>query len=415
MNELPSYFWEARSLCSEAKNYRESMHEPGDRIGRYTLVERLGSGGFAVVWRAATGPDDEVALKIPNYDGSHDRAEIHRRLRQEVDALRRIESLGGHPNVVSLHDAAVGGSRQFLAIELLRGEDLGAAVEAGRVRPGAGAFESIGSSVCSALSFLHDHDICYLDLKPGNVVLGPDEVPVLIDFNTAARGRADTLFYDDPFKPPELTPDDGDALAGTWSDVYALGNFLAYLLTGETDAVDETAGAGLESAAASVQRGDDVIEAITRATSADPVSRQRTATELLTELFADGDADARARLEDVETGSRYEVTPADTLGRPDDTAEPAVAVRDPDQYVSPEHVRFDYHGNAWYLTDTSTNGTYLRRNGRWLSLHCRDGYRKHREGGGSGTRPLAARRIEHGDRFALVDPEYSIRFQFYYE
>lgn len=395
------------------------MYDAGDRVGRYTLLERLGSGGFTVVWRARVRDGEEVALKVPNYGGVNDRDEIDRRLRREVDVLRRIESLGGHPNVVSLTDAAVNGPDAYLAMDLMEGEDLAASVEGGTLRPGIETFRAVAPDVCSALSFLHDHDLCYLDLKPRNVLVAADGQPVLIDFNTATRGHADTRFREDPLKPPELTvanrgdSEDSDSQsrqdtrahsAGPWSDVYSLGRLFAHLLVGDRD--PDLRGAD------DLPCDDVTAAAIDRATLADPRRRQQTATELLVELFAE-DGSGGARLDAVDGDEAVPVSPGDTLGRTGGPVEPDVAVSDPDEYVSPRHLRFDRRGDVWFVTDTSTNGTYLRSDGGWLKLLSRSGHRKRgREDAVPRRRSPASRRIADGDRIALVDLEYPVRFRF---
>ncbi|HSS02278.1 MAG TPA: protein kinase, partial [Kofleriaceae bacterium] len=94
----------------------------GERVGRYVLHERLGTGGMGVVF-SASDPElhRKVALKLLRADFSQpDKARLGARLRREAQAMAQM----AHPNVVTVHDVGTWGDRIFIAMELVAGHTL---------------------------------------------------------------------------------------------------------------------------------------------------------------------------------------------------------------------------------------------------------------------------------------------------
>ncbi|MCZ7678078.1 MAG: serine/threonine protein kinase [Sandaracinaceae bacterium] len=152
--------------------------------GRFRLVQELGAGGIAVVFRAE---DEElsraVAVKILQ-EGGHGRAELRARFEREAKVLAALS----HPNIVSLVDYGVEDGRAFLVMELLRGRTVGELLDEEDVLAPERAFHIL-RQVVRALRYAHGEGLLHRDLKPDNVFLQslpdtPDHVR-LLDFGFA--------------------------------------------------------------------------------------------------------------------------------------------------------------------------------------------------------------------------------------
>jgi serine/threonine protein kinase len=132
-------------------------------LGRYRLLQRLGSGGFGVVWRARDELlDREVALKrIPLPDGDSERAS------REALASARL----AHPAIVALYEACAEEDAFYLISELVHGQTLAALMAAGTLADEE--LLQIGVALAAALSHAHARGVIHRDVKPQNVLV-PD-------------------------------------------------------------------------------------------------------------------------------------------------------------------------------------------------------------------------------------------------
>ncbi|MFE6336840.1 protein kinase [Streptomyces sp. NPDC057798] len=173
--------------------------ESGRRVidGRFELEARLGGGGMGMVWRARDLIlDRAVALKevrpsdpgLAEYDPQA-AAMLRARVLREARALARVE----HPNVVTIHHVVDGGDHAYpwLVMELVTGGSLQDRLEQGPLTPVAAA--RLGREVLAALRAAHDVGIQHRDVKPANVLLRPDQRPVLTDFGIAAIRESTVL------------------------------------------------------------------------------------------------------------------------------------------------------------------------------------------------------------------------------
>lgn len=396
-----------------------SQSRAGDTIvGRYRLEETVGRGGFATVWRARDLDERrDVAVKIARED-SHDMDQIRTHFERAFDALRAIRDAGGHPNVVTALDGRISDRSAFIVTDLIEGPMLDDAVESGRVRPGLDTVHAIGEQVCDALAFLHRNEVLYLDLKPGNVMLDGGGSPVLIDFNTAVtgRGRDDTLFYEDAYKPTEQLPGDGSEITSeTATDVYACGHLLAYLLTGERQGSRNRTSDTVDLDPEAVGCTHLLANVLRRASARYPGSRFRTCEDLCRALrAAQSDDVPTAVLVHPGSGESFTIRSGMTLGRDESLADLVVA--DPQEYVSPRHARIASHGTGWTVRDHSTNGTYVEKRRGWELALSDEGVEKvtaaGRNVGQGNRRPPRRLDLEDGDLISLVDPEYDAKLRF---
>jgi len=210
------------------------------QVGRYRILERLGRGGMASVFRAhdpTIGRD--VALKF-----------LHASLCEDDDYrsrfLHEARAAGGlsHPNIVIVHDVGEIDGRPYMAMELLEGEPLGKLMERGPL-PVREVCE-IGIQIARALDFAHAHHIVHRDIKPGNIVrvTGSGTVKVL-DFGIAhvesadadQRTRVGDVLGTPQYMSPEQTA--GEKLDGR-SDLFSVGIILYQLLTGQKPFVGDS-------------------------------------------------------------------------------------------------------------------------------------------------------------------------------
>ncbi len=194
---------------------RDEALERGAAVGRYVILDRIGSGGMGVVY-AAYDPDLDrrVALKLLRTDRFSTESGRSRLLR-EAQALARLT----HPNVVAVHDAGTFGDRVFVAMELVEGETLRQWLE-----EGPRSWREVLDRLLAAgrgLAAAHAAGLVHRDFKPENVLLGRDGRVRVVDFGLA-KALADAA--EEP-----LAPDSGGELASPLTEWGAVLGTPAYM------------------------------------------------------------------------------------------------------------------------------------------------------------------------------------------
>ncbi len=164
------------------------LHRDPVRLGRYTLLDRLGAGGMGVVYRAFDPElDRQVAIKLIRHAGSEDAAaEFSERLRREARALAKLQ----HPNVIHVYDVGTAGNDVYVAMELVDGADLGTWMRE-RQRP-VREILSILIAAGKGLAAAHAAGLVHRDFKPANVLVGKDGRVRVLDFGLARESRIDS-------------------------------------------------------------------------------------------------------------------------------------------------------------------------------------------------------------------------------
>ncbi|MDO4805930.1 MAG: Stk1 family PASTA domain-containing Ser/Thr kinase [Coriobacteriales bacterium] len=203
---------------------------PSRRLGgRYTIQDKIGTGGMAVVYRGldeVLGRTVAVKIMLPQYATDESFAA---RFKQEAQAAAALQS----PYIVSVYDWGKDGDTYYIVMEYLRGTDL----KSGIRKHGAldcRKVAQIGSQISQALTIAHRHDIIHRDIKPQNIMVQPDGNIKVMDFGIA-RAKNSHLTADNSvlgtahYVSPEQTQ--GRQLGPT-TDIYSLGIVMYEAATG---------------------------------------------------------------------------------------------------------------------------------------------------------------------------------------
>jgi tetratricopeptide (TPR) repeat protein/predicted Ser/Thr protein kinase len=179
------------TLPLPAGSDRAAALERGATLGRYVVIEKLGSGGMGEVYAAFDSVlDRKVGLKVLRDEGEHRRALLLR----EAHAMAKLS----HPNVVAVFDAGVVGGRLFIAMELVQGRTLREWQAA--ARPGPREVLRVYVEAGRGLAAAHAAGIVHRDFKPSNVLLSDDGHVKVTDFGVARS--LDEPQSDAPASPP---------------------------------------------------------------------------------------------------------------------------------------------------------------------------------------------------------------------
>jgi len=207
---------------------------PGLRLGPWSLVALLGSGGMGEVWQArrADGAyDGEAAVKL--LKRGMDSAAVLQRFAEERQALARLE----HPHIARLLDAGLSPQGlPYFVMERVHGLPIDRALAGRPLEQRLQVFLQL----CDAVAYAHRQLLVHRDLKPGNVLVDGNDQVKLLDFGIAKAlepGAGDVALTQTglrPFTPSHASPEQvrGEPV-GTATDVYALGVLLYQLLTGQ--------------------------------------------------------------------------------------------------------------------------------------------------------------------------------------
>lgn len=254
---------------------------------RYELLERLGGGGMAVVYKARdTFLDRMVTVKILRSEYASDEAFVTR-FRKEAQAVARLS----HPNIVNIHDVGTEDDIHYLVMEYVDGEDLKTIIR-NKAPFSPDQAVPIIRQVCDALSHAHKNNIVHRDVKPHNILITRDGRAKLTDFGIARETSAATLTYTDTVMGSVhyLSPEQarGEA-AGPRSDIYSLGIVAYELLTGKLPFTGDTP---IGVAMKHVQEDPSPLQeinpslpaplssAVTRALEKNPANRFQSAEEM---------------------------------------------------------------------------------------------------------------------------------------
>jgi serine/threonine protein kinase len=204
----------------------------GKSLGNYQIVEELGRGGMAVVYRAyQPSLSRYVAIKVLPPQLAFDQEFVQRFLREARSAagLR-------HPNIVVVHDVGEQGGLYYIVMEYLEGRTLKQVIEQEGSLPVA-RVARIVEQVASALDYAHQRGFIHRDVKPANIFVGEGDRVTLTDFGIAkAASEAEQLTRTGTLvgTPEYMSPEQAEGgVIDHRTDLYALGIVLYQMLTGQ--------------------------------------------------------------------------------------------------------------------------------------------------------------------------------------
>lgn len=203
----------------------------GENVGPYRLLEQLGHGGMATVFKAYHAALDRyVAIKAlhPAFTVEQNFLE---RFQREARVVAKLE----HPNIVPVYDFSEYEGRPYLVMKFIEGETLKARLSRGALE--MAELNKIIESVGAALNYAHQQGVLHRDIKPSNVLLSNDGRIYLADFGLARMAAAgestissDVLLGTPQYISPEQALGKRDLDNGT--DIYSFGVLLYELLVG---------------------------------------------------------------------------------------------------------------------------------------------------------------------------------------
>ncbi|MEV0424246.1 serine/threonine-protein kinase [Streptosporangium canum] len=280
---------------------------PGDpvRLGAYRLAGRLGAGGQGIVYEAYDAEGGRAAIKVLHGDVAAD-PRLRTRFMKEAEAARRVASFCTARILAVDFDAP----RPYIVSEFVAGPDLRGAVREGG--PYAGdALHRLAIALATALTAIHRAGVVHRDVKPENVLLGPDG-PRVIDFGVARTGEmppttTGIVAGTPTFMAPEVFV---GQRAGPPADVFAWGGVLLFAATGKDPFQAETLGGVMHRVLTVDPDLGDVTEplrSLMAAALAKEATARPTAHELLTGLLGGVAEDGVAEdgvAEDLVAGAR---------------------------------------------------------------------------------------------------------------
>ena len=162
---------------------------PGSVLGdRYEIIEKIGSGGMAVVYRGKDKKLDRyVTIKVLREEFIGDE-EFIERFRSEACSAERLS----HPNIVRVYDVGEEGKINYIVMEYIHGDTLKTAIRK-KAPFDSRSTINVAIQIASALSQAHKAHIVHRDIKPQNILVGTDGVVKVTDFGIARAARATTM------------------------------------------------------------------------------------------------------------------------------------------------------------------------------------------------------------------------------
>src|SRR5438105_2394540 len=236
----------AAGASGEAANTEcvaDVIEKPGDKIGHYKLLQKIGEGGCGIVYMAEQEEPvrRRVALKVVKL--GMDTKQVIARFAVERQALALMD----HPNIAKVLEAgATQTGRPYFVMELVQGIRITDYCDQNNLSTRARL--ELFTTVCQAIQHAHQKGIIHRDIKPSNILVALHDgvpVPMVIDFGIAKATRQQrltdltvfTAFEQFIGTPAYMSPEQAE-MSGldidTRSDIYSLGVLLYELLTGRT-------------------------------------------------------------------------------------------------------------------------------------------------------------------------------------
>ncbi|MDD4097798.1 MAG: protein kinase [Lentisphaeria bacterium] len=202
-----------------------------EQIDQYRVVSRLGQGNMGCVYKAETPDGETIAIKVMLRDLLKSR-----RLTQRFSKEAQVMAILQHPNIVRLIQSGAFEDMDYFAMEFVDGPSVDDLLQAGKLN--VHRTIAIVKQVCQALGYAHALGIVHRDIKPGNIMIAPEDVAKVVDFGIAHLDMGEdnnlTLANDVMGTPSFMSPEQHyDCMnVDHRSDIYSLGATLYQMLSG---------------------------------------------------------------------------------------------------------------------------------------------------------------------------------------
>jgi serine/threonine-protein kinase len=208
----------------------------GRTVGNYRILERIGRGGMATVYKAyQPSLERNVAVKVIHEMLAAEDEQFQKRFQREAKSVAALR----HPNIVQVYDFGTEDDVPYMVMEYLEGTTLKAELKGLAERGETMEWEEVNrvfKAVAGAVDYAHSQGMVHRDLKPANVMLTSKGDVVLTDFGVAriVGGTQYTATGMIAGTPAYMSPEQGKGERGdARSDIYALGIILYEMLTGQ--------------------------------------------------------------------------------------------------------------------------------------------------------------------------------------
>ena len=268
----------------------------GEALGRYRVIEKIGSGGMGEVYRAHDDQlDRDVALKVLPVGTIADEA-ARRLFRKEALMLAKLN----HPSIATIHEFGSQDGVDFLVMELIPGKSLKEILKNGPVPESQ--LQRLGLELAKGLAAAHEQGVIHRDLKPANMMIVSDGRLKILDFGLAklVEGAAPDLAQSSsqsegmPGTLPYMSPEQlRGAPVDVRTDVYATGAVLYEMATGHRPFPETNAARLIESILHQTPRppcelnrslSSDLQAILLKSLEKDPENRYHSVQELRAEL-----------------------------------------------------------------------------------------------------------------------------------
>ena len=284
------------------QNYIEL--QPGTYLydGKYLIEKKIGEGGFGITYKALQiGLYREVCIKEYFLAGKcmrntraktvysiGNQEDIFEKYRQSfLEEARMLASLR-HSNVVEVIDIFDENGTSYMVMPFIVGKSLESIVETQGKLSYPDAVNYI-AQITDAVGYIHEQHLLHRDIKPANIMITPDYKAILIDFGAARKFEQDktqkhTAMLTHGYAPPEQYSD--ISRKGAYTDIYAIGATLYFVLTGEVpmDATARVAEKMPEPKALSPDIPDEINRTILKAMQIKTENRHQSIGEFMDDL-----------------------------------------------------------------------------------------------------------------------------------
>ncbi len=238
---------------ADALGEHEDALPIGTRLHEFEVLSIIGQGGFGIVYLAHDQSlDRQVAIKeyMPSamaarskhlsvaVRSARDRDTFAAGLRSFVNEARLLARFD-HPALLKVHQFWEAMGTAYMVMPYYSGLTLKQRLKQSPHAPDEAQLRAWLGPLLDALATMHAVDCFHRDIAPDNILILPDERPLLLDFGAARhviadRTHAPTVILKNGYAPVEQYGEDPEMLQGAWTDLYALGSVVQYAITGRT-------------------------------------------------------------------------------------------------------------------------------------------------------------------------------------